>query len=206
MTDKVAPTASVLLACNKLLVRDVSAENEAFLICKSKNRDPAACEKEAIAVTRATIRTYDAYLHILSFIYVSSVQKAQQDCPKEFKGFTECVEQHHDFDKCRAEQEAFERCTKLWYGFDSYGLMCFDCTQGPSEKINHGRTFGIIYLFLLPRKSNILVYPYSYFSGVRWQFCVLNTQLHSGMDPFPIDLELGGFNFFILEQLQLFVQ
>ena len=53
-----APASSVLLACNKLIARDCAVENDAFLRCKARNRDPVACVKEGEAVYHATLKAY----------------------------------------------------------------------------------------------------------------------------------------------------
>ncbi|KAL3135768.1 hypothetical protein ABBQ32_007331 [Trebouxia sp. C0010 RCD-2024] len=88
------PTSAVLLSVAKHISFTCAKPNKAYLDCKRKDKNPAACLEQGNAVTSCTI---------------DLLKDLSEKAPEELKAYCECMDYYsHNFLKCRKEQKAFE--------------------------------------------------------------------------------------------------
>ncbi|PJF18177.1 NADH-ubiquinone oxidoreductase [Paramicrosporidium saccamoebae] len=100
-TPNVIPSTSApLLASSFILEQDCRGTNDAYILCRNANDDPAVCETLAHAVLECTRRSLD--------------RVAASPCRTLFERFWRCLDvNNQDFIYCRPEEFSFEACTKL---------------------------------------------------------------------------------------------
>ena len=79
---------------HKHLQKRCADRSAAYLACKKKDQNPAACLEEGAKVTG----------------YMIDLLKELKEVPDSLNKYAECMDyRSNKFDKCRAEQEAFEK-------------------------------------------------------------------------------------------------
>ena len=96
MDNEPLVTSDVLWAVSKLLLKECSAPNQAYIRCKQADNNPAACLEQGRATTACTL---------------SVVRRCQENCAETFEAYRGCVKTNYeDFNKCRKQQVALDRC------------------------------------------------------------------------------------------------
>ena len=88
---------SRLMAAAKLIGTDCAAPNKAFMLCKQKNADPAACLEPGTNVVACVMDVH---------------RRATSDaCAAGFEAYRACLRDNNDkFERCRDEQHALRKC------------------------------------------------------------------------------------------------
>ena len=90
-------TSDVLIAASKLIGSECAAANKAFMQCKQKDADPAACTTPGNAVVGCVLDVH---------------RRATSDaCAPAFEAYRVCLKDNNDkFERCRDEQAALRKC------------------------------------------------------------------------------------------------
>jgi len=90
-----AATSAVLFAIHKHLQAKCVKPNEAFMACKKKDQDPAACLELGAKCTGCMIDV---------------MKELSEKCPTSLNKYAECLDYRtNKFIKCREEQAEFEK-------------------------------------------------------------------------------------------------
>jgi hypothetical protein len=128
-TPNVIPSTSApLIASSFILEQDCRGTNDAYILCRNANDDPASCETLAHAVLECTRRSFD--------------RVAASPCRMLFERFWRCLDvNNQDFIYCRSEELSFEACTKqhLVYCGGELLLLLLGRSQKIMERKRSGR-------------------------------------------------------------------
>merc|ERR1711924_452975 len=90
------PSASVLHAAHGQIASACASQNQAFLACKNKDANPAACLPQGEQVTGCVL---------------SLMRRLNDSCPDQLEAYSACLDKNNmEFGKCRKFQAAFEEC------------------------------------------------------------------------------------------------
>lgn len=88
------PTSAVLMTAWTHIATKCTAQNKAFLACKSSDGDPAVCLAQGDEVSRCVLTV---------------LKDLNDNCNSEFNAFAKCMDYNsNNFEGCRAEQKKFE--------------------------------------------------------------------------------------------------
>lgn len=88
------PASSILMSASKVIAIECGAPSKAYIACKNRDGNPAACLNEGNDLTGCVI---------------DMLKDLNQKCPSELKTYYECMDYYsNNLLKCREQQKAFE--------------------------------------------------------------------------------------------------